>query len=115
MYGKQRQNFLLEIKEHKTMKLYFARHGETDWNVAKRIQGTTDVELNEKGYDQARQLADNPQGKDILILSHGGVLWALLALQKDVAFEEMTSVIKIENAKAIEFDLEEIVRIRGKL
>ena len=201
------------------MKLYFARHGETDWNVAKKIQGTTDIELNENGYNQARQLAedlsakqadlykiysskqkrayetakvvgdyfgvpvekrdgleemnldlweghtwkeveeqfpvefedwfahrryhkapggeayqdvlerlfsaldciiaeskaDNPQGKDILILSHGGVLLALMALQKDVPFEEMTSVIKIENAKTIELDAEEIVRIKGKL
>lgn len=63
----------------------------------------------------AESKADNPQGKDILILSHGGVLLALMALQKDVPFEEMTSVIKIENAKTIELDAEEIVRIKGKL
>ncbi len=40
------------------MKIYFARHGETDWNVEKKIQGTTDVPLNEKGLAQAKQLAE---------------------------------------------------------
>lgn len=40
------------------MKFYFVRHGETDWNVQKRIQGTTDVPLNETGLQQARELAD---------------------------------------------------------
>ena len=30
------------------MTLYFVRHGETEWNVKKKIQGTTDIPLNEK-------------------------------------------------------------------
>jgi len=29
--------------------LYIVRHGETDWNTEKRIQGQTDIELNENG------------------------------------------------------------------
>lgn len=40
------------------MIFYFVRHGETDWNVAKKIQGTTDVPLNENGLRQANELAD---------------------------------------------------------
>ena len=40
------------------MRLYFARHGETDWNVKRLIQGTTDTELNENGRRQARELAE---------------------------------------------------------
>lgn len=39
------------------MKLILARHGETDWNVAKKIQGVTDTNLNENGLRQARELA----------------------------------------------------------
>jgi probable phosphoglycerate mutase len=33
------------------------RHGETDWNVDTRIQGTLDIDLNETGRWQARRAA----------------------------------------------------------
>lgn len=39
------------------MNLYFTRHGETEWNVKKKIQGTTDIPLNENGIYQAKRLA----------------------------------------------------------
>jgi 2,3-bisphosphoglycerate-dependent phosphoglycerate mutase len=37
--------------------LLLARHGETDWNRDLRIQGSSDIELNELGLEQARSLA----------------------------------------------------------
>lgn len=41
------------------MKLLLTRHGETDWNLQRRIQGSTDTDLNENGRRQAMQLAEN--------------------------------------------------------
>lgn len=41
------------------MHILIARHGETDWNVAFKIQGKTDTDLNEHGLAQAEALCTN--------------------------------------------------------
>ena len=47
------------------MKIYFARHGQTDWNILGKVQGTTDIPLNENGISQAKLLCKNLKEKDI--------------------------------------------------
>jgi probable phosphoglycerate mutase len=42
-----------------TTRICFIRHGETDWNVEKRIQGQIDIALNESGRKQAQAMAEN--------------------------------------------------------
>jgi probable phosphoglycerate mutase len=51
--------------------LYFVRHGETDWNRTRRIQGRTDIPLNAAGRAQGaaigrrlKQLVDAPETLD---------------------------------------------------
>jgi len=45
--------------------VYLVRHGETDWNVARRIQGHSDIDLNETGNQQAARVAKQFQDKII--------------------------------------------------
>lgn len=39
------------------MKIYLIRHGETDWNLQRLLQGSTDIPLNENGLELARVTA----------------------------------------------------------
>ena len=48
------------------MKIWLARHGQTDWNVQRLMQGTTDTELNETGLAQAAHLGEAMLGKGIV-------------------------------------------------
>ena len=47
------------------------RHGETPWNAVRRLQGHTDIPLNEEGERQAAALAGAliEQGVDVLVSS----------------------------------------------
>ena len=47
------------------MHIYLMRHGETDWNIARRMQGHSDIPLNANGLRQARQAAAGMRGLPI--------------------------------------------------
>jgi len=40
-----------------TLRLYLVRHGITDWNQAMRMQGHSDIPLNDEGRSQAKRIA----------------------------------------------------------
>jgi probable phosphoglycerate mutase len=44
---------------------YVVRHGETDWNVLRKLQGHSDIALNAKGISQAESLQSRVQNLKI--------------------------------------------------
>jgi len=53
------------------MTIAFIRHGQTDWNAAGRMQGTSDIPLNDTGRAQAREAAQTlaDGGWDVIVSS----------------------------------------------
>ena len=45
-------------------KITMVRHGETDWNIAMRLQGMQNSELTKKGIEQAKQAAEALRNKN---------------------------------------------------
>ncbi|MEY8356385.1 histidine phosphatase family protein [Lachnospiraceae bacterium 54-53] len=47
------------------MKIYLIRHGQTDWNIQGRIQGSHDIPLNEAGRMQAKLMAEGMDSRPV--------------------------------------------------
>lgn len=71
--------------------IFFARHGQTVWNVENKICGATDIALTEKGHQQAQEL-----GNKILELGLeiDEILYSPLCRAKDTALHvaEITGI-----------------------
>lgn len=48
------------------MKIYLFRHGETDWNTQRRLQGQSDIPLNRSGRELAIKTAEALRAEGIL-------------------------------------------------
>ncbi len=61
---------------HGSTPLYLVRHGETDWNAAGRWQGQTDVPLNPRGREQAREVGERLRGMGLAAIASSDLLRA---------------------------------------
>ena len=81
------------------MRLFAARHGQTQWNAENKICGTTDLPLTEEGWAQARALAEKTVGLglDLIICSP-----MLRARQTASAVAERLNIPMIEDVRLTE-------------
>lgn len=71
--------------------VYFARHGETVWNVENKICGATDIALTQKGREQAAALGQKILKENLKI---DRILYSPLMRAKDTALivSEITKI-----------------------
>lgn len=81
------------------MRLFAARHGQTQWNVENKICGTTDLPLTDEGWAQAKALAEKTVDLelDLIICST-----MLRAKQTASAVAEKLNIPVIEDARLVE-------------
>ncbi len=100
------------------MKLLLTRHGQTDWNVAGKIQGMTDTELNETGIKQAKTTKKKLEKENIDIIITSPLKRAkktaqIIGENRKIPIIEDNGVVeryfgKFEGMTAKEFDFDEI-------
>lgn len=82
-------------------KIYFVRHGQSEWNVANRICGSTDVPLTQMGHEQAIETGNIILNMD---LKADMILYSPLIRAKDTALHisEITGIPAKEEYRLFE-------------
>ena len=77
------------------------RHGQTDWNIVKRLQGREDVPLNEAGIAQAHTVAQLFRSIETLGVSFAKICSSPLSRAYDTA-EEIARSLGIEKPQTVD-------------
>ena len=93
------------------MKIYIARHGETVWNREFRVCGRTDLELTERGREQAHLLAEEVSVQKINLIISSPLK---RALQTSRIVSEKTGIAVTVDERLIEQDYGSFEGVSGK-
>jgi broad specificity phosphatase PhoE len=93
------------------IKILLVRHGETDWNLAGRFQGRSDVPLNQKGVEQANALASALGGESLAAIYSSPLVRARETARLIQVFHPSAPLYEEEGL--VEMDLGEFEGIEG--
>lgn len=83
-------------------RIYFIRHGETEWNTTGRYQGWSDIPLSEIGMKQAEAVGKRFQNIDIDVI-YSSPLDRAYQTAHEIAKHKNMQIIKDEHLKEINF------------
>lgn len=83
------------------MRLILVRHGETDWNRERRVQGHSDVALCEEGLQQAEEVAKALQREKIVAIYSSPLQRALQTAQAVAKYHSLP-VETVEDLKELD-------------
>ena len=83
------------------MILYVVRHGETQFNVEKRYAGSTDVPLNERGIEQAKELAKKLEGEPFDVIVTSSLLRAKMTAEQIAEYHREIPFVVMEEFKEV--------------
>lgn len=84
------------------MRLYIIRHGQTDWNIEKKIQGRQDIPLNERGRYQADCLSKAMKNRPVTAVFSSPQIRAMETAEA-VAASSGAPVIPVKNLMEINY------------
>mgnify|MGYP002609521920 FL=1 len=84
------------------MRLYIIRHGQTDWNIEKKIQGRQDIPLNERGRYQADCLSKAMKNRPVTAVFSSPQIRAM-ETAKAVASSSGSVVIPVKDLMEINY------------
>ncbi len=98
-------------KDLSGVKILLVRHGETDWNLAGRFQGRSDVPLNQKGVEQANALASALRKESLTAIYSSPLVRAKETARLIKVFHPSSPLYEDEGL--VEMDLGEFEGIEG--
>ncbi len=84
------------------MKIYLIRHGQTDWNIQGKIQGTHDIPLNDNGRRQAGQLAEGMDSRPVSRI-FSSPLFRARETAKEISRRQRVEIELLPQLKEVEF------------
>lgn len=85
------------------MRVFIVRHGETDYNIAKRCQGILDIPLNQTGLEQAGRIANRLRLEKFDAIYSSPMKRALATIQAIAKFHPDIPIYKEKELREVSF------------